>query len=55
MLLCILLVHSFVLLSNVPLCFIYIHNLFIHSPITHLDCFHLGAILNKAVMSIGLC
>lgn len=57
MLLCVLLVRSFLLLSNVPLCYIYIYTMICLS--THL--LHIwsvsiwGAILNKAVMSISLC
>ena len=52
MLLQMALFHSFLWLSNIPLC-IYNHIFFIHSPVDgRLACFHVLAIVNSAAMNI---
>ena len=53
MLLQIALFHSFLWLSNIPLCVCVYHIYFIHSSVNgHRDCFHVLAIINSATMNI---
>ena len=52
MLLQIVLFHSFLWLSDIPLC-IYIYHIFIHSSVDgDLDCFHVLAIVSTAAVNI---
>ena len=54
MLLQMALFHSFLWVSNIPLCYIY-HILFIHFSVDgHLRCFHVLAVINSAAMSIDV-
>ena len=47
--------HSFIWLSNIPLCPHMSHNLFIHSSVDgYLGCFRVLAVVNSAAMNNGI-